>query len=261
VSERPAVSRLRLAYAKRGKVRFISHRDVARVFERAFRVGRWPLAFTEGFSPHPKVSFGLALSTGYESDAEYLDVDLRLGAEDAANPADQSSGASSDERLGALADGLGASLPEGLAVWGAAVLAPRTASLQEAVAAVEYLVEVDGLAGEEVAAACARVLASPTLVGRRRRKGREVDDDLRPAILELEVVGDDGLRLVTATRPRGARPREILAALSDEVSERRVLRTRQWIERDGSREEPLDEFGARRIPVLAGRSIVGARAS
>ena len=52
---------LRLRFTKRGKVRFISHRDVARAFDRAFRITQLPLAFTEGFSPRPKVSFGLAL--------------------------------------------------------------------------------------------------------------------------------------------------------------------------------------------------------
>ena len=67
---------VRLRFTKRGKVRFISHRDVARAFERAFRIEQLPLAFTLGFSPRPKVSFGLALSVGHESDAEYLDVEL-----------------------------------------------------------------------------------------------------------------------------------------------------------------------------------------
>ncbi len=67
---------VRLRFGKHGKVRFISHRDVARAFERAFRVEQLPLAFTQGFSPRPKVSFGLALSVGHESDAEYLDFEL-----------------------------------------------------------------------------------------------------------------------------------------------------------------------------------------
>src|SRR5262249_39738711 len=67
---------VRLRVAKRGKVRLISRRDVARASERASRVEQLPLAFTEGFSPRPKVSFGLALSVGHESDAEYLDVEL-----------------------------------------------------------------------------------------------------------------------------------------------------------------------------------------
>ncbi|MDZ7732520.1 MAG: TIGR03936 family radical SAM-associated protein [Acidimicrobiia bacterium] len=68
--------RVRLRYTKLGRVRFIGHRDVARVWERAWRKARLPIAYSEGFSPRPKMHFGLALSTGYESWAEYVDIDL-----------------------------------------------------------------------------------------------------------------------------------------------------------------------------------------
>ena len=61
---------VRVRFTKLGKVRFASHRDVARAFERAFRIEQLPMAFTLGFSPRPKVSFGLALGTGHESYAE-----------------------------------------------------------------------------------------------------------------------------------------------------------------------------------------------
>ena len=92
---------VRVRFTKRGKVRFISHRDVARGFERAFRIEELPLAFTLGFSPRPKVSFGLALSVGHESIAEYLDVELREPVDTDAWP----------ERLSAA-------LPEGIDVTG-----------------------------------------------------------------------------------------------------------------------------------------------
>ena len=69
--------RARIQFSKTGKIRWTSHRDVARMWERAFRRIELPLAYSEGFSPRPKVSFGLALSTGHESLAEYLDVELR----------------------------------------------------------------------------------------------------------------------------------------------------------------------------------------
>ena len=59
--------RLRVRYTKLGKVRFISHRDTARAWERAIRRAELPVAYTEGFSPRPKVHFGLALSNGHES--------------------------------------------------------------------------------------------------------------------------------------------------------------------------------------------------
>ena len=68
--------RLRLRFTKRGKIRFTSHRDTARVWERTVRHAQIPIAYSQGFSPHAKLSFGLALSTGFESDAEYLDIEL-----------------------------------------------------------------------------------------------------------------------------------------------------------------------------------------
>ena len=71
-----AEMRVRFRFAKLGKVRFTSQRDVARMWERALRRAGLPLAYTEGFSPRPQLSFGLALPTGCESLAEYLDVAL-----------------------------------------------------------------------------------------------------------------------------------------------------------------------------------------
>ncbi|MGZ4693054.1 MAG: TIGR03936 family radical SAM-associated protein, partial [Acidimicrobiales bacterium] len=69
--------RVRFRFSKLGKIRFTSHRDVARLWERALRRAELPVALTEGFSPRPKVHFGLALSTSHESWGEYLDVDFR----------------------------------------------------------------------------------------------------------------------------------------------------------------------------------------
>ena len=68
--------RIRFRFVKLGKIRFTSQRDVARMWERALRRAELPLAYTEGFSPRPQLSFGLALPTGCESLAEYLDVVL-----------------------------------------------------------------------------------------------------------------------------------------------------------------------------------------
>ncbi|HEY5231169.1 MAG TPA: TIGR03936 family radical SAM-associated protein, partial [Galbitalea sp.] len=66
----PAVQRLRIHFAKRGRLRFTSHRDFQRVFERAIRRAEVPVAFSAGFSPHPKISYVGAASTGAASEAE-----------------------------------------------------------------------------------------------------------------------------------------------------------------------------------------------
>ncbi len=70
----PAVQRLRVHFAKRGRLRFTSHRDFQRVFERAVRRAEVPVAFSAGFSPHPKISYVGAASTGAASEAEYLEI-------------------------------------------------------------------------------------------------------------------------------------------------------------------------------------------
>src|SRR3982751_4290421 len=72
----PAVQRLRLRYTKRGRLRFTSHRDIARVFERALRRADVPMAYSAGFSPHPKVSWVGAAATGVASEAEYVEISL-----------------------------------------------------------------------------------------------------------------------------------------------------------------------------------------
>ena len=70
----PAVQRLRVRYAKRGRLRFTSHRDFQRAFERALRRAGVPMAYSAGFSPHPKISYAGAAPTGVASEAEYLEI-------------------------------------------------------------------------------------------------------------------------------------------------------------------------------------------
>src|SRR6476620_47429 len=72
----PVVQRLRLRYAKRGRLRFSSHRDFARAFERALRRAEVPMGYSAGFSPHPKISYVGASPTGAGSEAEYLEIGL-----------------------------------------------------------------------------------------------------------------------------------------------------------------------------------------
>src|SRR5579859_553760 len=72
----PAVQHLVVRYAKRGKMRFASHRDVARVFERGVRRAGLPIAYSAGFSPHPRISYAGGAQTGTASEAEYLEIAL-----------------------------------------------------------------------------------------------------------------------------------------------------------------------------------------
>jgi radical SAM-linked protein len=222
------VAHARLRFTKLGKVRWTSHRDVARMWERALRRAEVPVAYTEGFSPRPRLSFGLALSTGHESLGEYLDVDLADSVDVPSLPARVTP-----------------ALPTGIDCVAALALAGGEASLQQAVSACTWEIELAEVDGTAAAEAVAAALAAPSLIATRTRKGHEVTDDLRPAIIALAVNGDardgDGT-IVTAevaTQPRGLRPGELVDACFGAVEARRVLRTHQWIERDGARREPV----------------------
>src|SRR5436305_12862145 len=72
----PVVQRIRIRYAKRGRLRFSSHRDFARAFERSLRRAGIPMAYSAGFHPHPKISYVGAAPTGVGSEAEYVEIAL-----------------------------------------------------------------------------------------------------------------------------------------------------------------------------------------
>lgn len=257
------MARVRIRFTKLGKVRWTSHRDVARMWERALRRVQAPLAYSQGFSPRPRISFGLALPTGHESLAEYLDVEL----------ADGEAGAAVVGDLPALTGRLSAALPEGVDAAAAAVLLPGASSLQEEVTSCTWewtavdagggTLDPAGLAGR-----CGELLATSSLVLTRQRKGREVTDDVREAVLDLRVLGPapaapgegTGVRLQAelACRPRSLRPSELLQGIAggdQRFEERDARRLHQWISRDGARWEPLgDPAPATHAPHAAERA-------
>ena len=230
--------RVRLRFSKVGKVRWTSHRDVARMWERAFRRVELPLAYTQGFSPRPKVSFGLALPTGAESVAEYLDVELapETGVD-----------------VTALLARLTPALPAGIDVLAAAAIDDRADSLQHIVTSCSWTVEVTGAEAHEVRDLVARALAADSLVVSRERKGRVSDEDIRPGILSVVATGTV-LECELGAQPRALRPSELVRALSPALEEAGMRRTAQWIQRDGARSEPLslgtDATDAPSVPTL-----------
>ena len=223
--------RLRIRYSKKGKVRFISHRDVARIWERALRRVGVSVAYSQGFSPRPKLSFGLALSTGHESEAEFLD--LELSAED---------GDWTAVRGVDLAARLTAALPVGLDVVAVAPV-EKGDSLQQAVTSCTWAIEVDDVDREYMDAWVAGVLSREEIVVERERKGKPVVEDLRPHVLALDVTGttETGIRLSAdlGTQPRALRPTELLAAMDPPLTARTVCRMNQWMSQGDGREEPL----------------------
>lgn len=233
--------RVRVRFSKLGKVRFTSHRDVARIWERVFRKAALPVAYSQGFSPRPKLSFGLALPTGAESLAEFVDIEL---AEE--RPVEQ---------LGPL---LTDAMPMGFSVVRVEPIDRSAPSLQEDVVACTWEITLREVTGAAAVTAVEQVLAADTLPLERERKGEARVDDLRPGIeaLTADAAGElPVLRAVLATHPRGMRPGELLAVAFPQAAHPshlagRVLRTHQWIERDGARQDllPLAAAGAPHTP-------------
>ncbi len=270
--------RIRFRFSKLGRIRFTSQRDVARMWERALRRAALPLAYTEGFSPRPQLSFGLALPTGSESLAEYLDVVL-----------DDRRPETAAIDLSSLPARLSELLPAGIEVERAAFFERKDGSLQQQVTSCSWIMHFSGVTRDELERRVAALLAAPNVPIMRERKGREELDDLRPSVLSLAVSdegGSDGpdatVGLVAdlATQPRGVRPAELvrgLVAMSGPPHGRspvapvtvgddavgtpvldRACRTQQWIERDGIRTEPLGQPGVPAGADRAGHALVRA---
>lgn len=218
---------LRVRFSEFGKIRFISHRDVARLFERALRKLSLPVAYSEGFSPRPKLSFGLALSVGYESEAEYLDIEL-----------------TEKVPLQGLRQRFTEAMPDGITVTEIVELEAGAASLQQSIVSCMWHLEILGVSEAEMEQVASSTMAATELPIERVRKGKTKTTDVRPAILGVEVVGptDNGVAIAAhlATEQLSMRPSELLVVLGVEpTQEGRVTRTHQWMNVDGVRCEPV----------------------
>ncbi len=234
--------RLRIRFSKIGKIRFTSHRDTARIWERGLRRAGLPVAYSEGFTPRPRISFGLALPTGYESEAEYLDVELDGEAAGLSGLGIDGEAAG----LSGLAGALTEATPAGITVQAAAGIDRAEPSLQETVTSCTWRIDVDGVDEGTAAASAARALDAGEILVTRERKGRTVTDDVRPQIVSLDATSTatGGVRLIAelGTKPRALRPAELLAGLCPSPRELRVRRLRQWISTGSKQREPLEAF-------------------
>lgn len=198
------VQRLRLRYAKRGRLRFTSHRDFARAFERGLRRAGIPMGYSAGFTPHPKISYLGAAPTGVASEAEYLEIGL-------ASPMDPA----------AVLEALDSCLPVGLDIEECVLAGPG--SLAERIDASRWQITLPGLERSTVdRAAVAFLAAGEVPVERLTKKGRR-SIDARSAVESLEVAGVEAtgecppyaiLDVVVRQVSPAVRPDDVIAALA-----------------------------------------------
>lgn len=193
----PPVQRLRIRYAKRGRLRFTSHRDFSRAFERAVFRARIPMAYSSGFNPHPRISYAGAAPTGSASEAEYVEIALREKVDPAA--------------VGAL---LGEALPDGLDVL--TIVESPGGSLADRLEASRWLIDIASPAAAAEAAVAAFLASDEVLVERMTKKGLR-SFDCRGAVVALAVTtGERGSRLDLVLRHGvpSVRPDDILTGLA-----------------------------------------------
>jgi radical SAM-linked protein len=162
------VQRLRIQYAKRGRLRFASQRDFARAFERALRRADVPMAYSAGFTPHPKISYVGAAPTGAASEAEYLEIGL-----------------SRRVPVAALCAALDEALPDGLDI--VAAVEAGSGSLAGRIEGSTWRLELFGIDSDGLRAAVTALLAAPAApVERLTKEGRRTLD-VRAAVVRAEV--------------------------------------------------------------------------
>lgn len=188
----PPVQRLRIRYAKRGRLRFTSHRDFSRAFERALVRAQVPMAYSSGFHPHPRISYAGAAPTGSASEAEYLEIGLA-------------------ERLDpdAVRATLDAVMPDGLDV--VAVAESPGGSLADLLTASHWRLDTtaDPVALERAAAA---FLAAETVPVERMTKKGMREFDSRAAVVSL-AAAESTLDLLLVHTVPAVRPDDVLTGL------------------------------------------------
>lgn len=232
--------RVRIAYTKVDEAKYIAHLDLAKVFERALRRAGVRLAYSEGFNPHPKLSFGSALAVGVEGVQEYLDIELEQEMD-------------LKELLGRLQE----QLPGGIRLIEGRYITKAAKALMAVLNSASYQVIVSlGLPVNEVELQeniTAWLARQQVPYIRYSKKGR-VEKDIRPwvKVLTGKIQGDEAVfdLEVEVGNQGSVRPEEVIASLCDleslslDLDHLRIKRTGIYVSYDGQKLSPLDEaFG------------------
>ncbi|MBU8934613.1 MAG: TIGR03960 family B12-binding radical SAM protein [candidate division Zixibacteria bacterium] len=201
-SAAPTKNRVRLCWGRSQRFKYMSHLDSLRMLERTIRRSRIPIAFSQGFHPVMKLSFGPPLPLGITSEAEYVDLTLESSF------------------LPHMIENFKATIPEGMSILGARVVLGKTRSLSALLNRADYTLQVDsGTDSDELNDKIAEILITKELKIERKGKDKIKQVDIRPAIYGL-AYSDGFLRMTLGLGDGGyARPVEILGLVfpADEV--------------------------------------------
>ena len=189
--------RAMIRFGKQPRLRFISHLDMQRFFQRALNRTGLPVAYTQGFNPHAVMSFGSALALGWTSEYEILDVKLsvpmgRKRTEEAMRQA----------------------LPEDLPVMEVRMVDDRHPAPMAMVRASDYEIALSGENAGAVLDAVDAFLASEQVMAVRKTKSGEKEIDIRPLAISLERAGDVLLARLKLTETDTLKPDLLVNSLA-----------------------------------------------
>ena len=197
---------LRVKYGKTDQGKFISHLDLIRAWERAFRRARTPISYSQGFNPHPKVSFGSALAVGLTSTGEYMDIVLK-----------------SNFPIQEIKGELAKYLPAGLIVYDIKEIDPKATPLMAVINRAKYLVGINlfqDVNQQELDNILNDLLQQEKIIILRNTKKGLRERDIRAGIFELEakVIDKNKVELVMVVETGSGgnvRPEEVVEALKE----------------------------------------------
>lgn len=247
------MSKIRFQFAKGSEVKFISHLDIINVFTRAFRRAEIPIAYSRGFSPHPKINFASALPVGSTSKAEFADIEL-----------------DEDIKVEDFISRVNAQLPSGIMILKAQEIPLRSESLMAQTGFASYVIripEFDCQAVNDLESKIQSTMSSDQIVIGRSLKSKHSDKrntdnispiDVKPSIKSIKLSGCDNrtLQLEMVLGDGGSkkvRPEEIISLLFSELAEDGkhdhkisaldIQKTEFFIESQGRFFSPMESFG------------------
>ena len=197
---------IRMKYSKTGRVRFLSHLDLMALFQRAAARAGIPITFSRGFNPHPKISFGPALSVGMESEAEYLDMETDPFVD-----------------LPQVNGNLNNMLPEGIRIIESRMIPRKSPSLSGSISRYVYEVGVPGPFAADIAERVKSFLSLTSVIVTREDRQK----DIRPCIETIVAPGPDhaGRLLITLQDRDQIKPRvqDVIKQLWEMSTEQSLL--------------------------------------
>lgn len=218
--------RIRMKYKKTGRMRFLSHLDLMTLFQRAAFRAAVPVAFSQGFNPHPKIAFGPALSVSMESEAEYLDMETDPFVD-----------------IMSIVKDMNRTLPEGIKIIEARTVPKRARSLSEGIGKIIYDIHLPAGYSENIQRRVKSFLDMKEVLVERDGKKK----DIRPAVESITAAVSDAGTVLTAVLNEKveakARIQDVLSKLlemgDDEVAMLRIIRISQLMQENGRWLDPM----------------------